>query len=129
MNIEEIKRRFISEFGATSNGFDIIDLCVEEAVSTVNPKCNRPGVYVYWHPEYDVVLVGKSQSNSKKRALQHIKDNSGNNVVSMNYFEGDSRLRILLFNISEDNFKHWVLALEAFFEWNIRPVIKAWRIG
>jgi len=41
----------------------------------------------------------------------------------------DSSLRLLLFNVTEEKSKHWILALEAFFEWNIEPVIKAWRIG
>jgi len=106
-----------------------LDLSVVEAKSNLDPSSNRPGIYVYWHPKHHVILVGKSQSNSRKRALQHISDNSRNDIVAMSELAGDENLRLLLFNVAEDKSKHWVLALEAFFEWNIEPVIKAWRIG
>lgn len=129
MKIDEIIQKFKSEFGVKADCFDILNWSLDEANSTVDPRSNRPGIYVYWHPQHDVVLVGKSQSNSKKRALQHISDNSRNDVVAMSDLIEDGNLRLLLFNITEEKSKHWVLALEAFFEWNIEPVIKAWRIG
>ena len=129
MSIDEIIQKFRSEFGVVADCFSVLKFTVDEANRTVDPRSNRPGVYVYWHPKYDVILVGKSQSNSKKRSLQHILDNSRNDVVSMSDIANDASLRLLLFNVSEDSSKHWVLALEAFFEWNIDPVIKAWRIG
>ena len=129
MSIDEVIEKFRSEFGMIAECFEVLQLSVAEANSTVDPRINRPGIYVYWHPEYDVVLVGKSQSNSKKRALQHISDNSRNDDVAMSDLADDPNLRLLLFNVNEDKSKHWVLALEAFFEWNIEPVIRAWRIG
>ena len=129
MRIDEVIEKFQLEFGVIADCFEVLQLSVAEANSTVDPRSNRPGIYVYWHPEYEVVLVGKSQSNSKKRALQHISDNSRNDVVALSDLADDPNLRLLLFNVNEDKSKHWVLALEAFFEWNIEPVIKAWRIG
>ena len=129
MNIDQVIQKFETEFGMKAGCFSILELSVEEANVTIDPRANRPGVYAYWHPKYDVVLVGKSQSNSKKRALQHISDNSRNEVVAMSDLADDPGLRLLLFNVTEEKSKHWVLALEAFFEWNIEPTIKAWRIG
>lgn len=129
MKIQEVNEIFLKEFGDKAKCFDIVHLKIRDAMSIVNPMASRPGVYLFWHPKFDVVMVGKHQSNSKKRALDHIRDNTKNDIVELGSMKDDSELDLYLFNIIDDKDKHWVLALEAFFEWNLNPTIKAHRMG
>ena len=129
MEFSEVKRIFEHEFGDKANCFSVLRFKIGEANETVQPIANRPGVYLFWHPKYGVLMVGKHQANSKKRALDHIRDNTKNEVVELGSLKDDLDLDIYLFNVQEDKDKHWVLALEAFFEWNLKPVIKAHRMG
>ena len=87
-----------------------------------------PGVYVYIQGN-EVVKVGKSQRNSFKRSLEHIKDNTKNDRISMAHFADDPTVRVMLFNISNDIWMHWVLALEYYFEVNLNPIIASARKG
>jgi len=63
MNIDQVIKKFETEFGVKADCFSILELSVEEANVTMDPRANRPGAYVYWHPRYDVVLVGKSRAS------------------------------------------------------------------
>lgn len=129
MLFSEVERIFKNEFGDKADCFSIVHLKIDEANETALPTANRPGVYLFWHPKYEVLMVGKHQANSKKRALEHMRDNTKNEVVELGKFAGDKDLDLYLFNVKSDKDKHWVLALEAFFEWNLKPVIKAYRMG
>jgi len=78
LSIPEIKEKFSSEFSILKSKFTIIELSISEALNNGTKEVNMPGIYVYWHPAHGVIKVGKSQSNSKKRALEHIRDNTNN---------------------------------------------------
>ncbi len=129
MDFLEVKSIFKNEFGDKSDLFSIVQFKITDAIETVDSIANRPGVYLFWHPRYGVVMVGKHQVNSKKRALEHIRDNTRNEHIEMGTLKDDPELDLYLFNVADDKDKHWVLALEAFFEWNLKPVIRAYRIG
>jgi hypothetical protein len=129
MNIDDVKQVFTKEFGVICDKFDFLTLSIGDAFDKTDEEAGRPGVYFYWHPKYDVIVVGKSQSNSKKRALQHIRDNTRNDVIEMQKLKDDPDLILALVNVANSKYKHWVLSLEAFFEWNLNPTIKAARMG
>ena len=109
--------------------FETFELGVEEAINSKNFNEARPGVYVYWHPEHGVLKTGKSQKNSRKRALEHIRDNTSHNDIQMAQLGRDGKTKLILFNVKYKNKLHWVLALEAFMEWNAIPKIKSARMG
>jgi len=125
----EIKNIFTNEFLPIKSKFNVFELCIDDAMNNDSKEVNRPGIYVYWHPKHGVIKVGKSQSNSKKRALQHIRDNTHNEEINMSSLPSEQEAKLLLFNIHDDKDLHWVLSLEAFLEWNTSPKIKAGRIG
>lgn len=128
-SISEIKGIFSKEFLAIENKFNVIELNINDALHNGNNEVNMPGIYIYWHPTYGVIKVGKSQSNSKKRALEHIRDNTHNADINMNTLPNEKETILLLFNIINNKDLHWLLSLEAFMEWNISPAISAGRIG
>jgi hypothetical protein len=109
--------------------FKTFELGVEEARNSKNNNESMAGVYVYWHPEHEVLKTGKSQANSRKRALEHIPDNTSHKNIQMAVLGKDENTKLLLFNIKNNSDLHWVLALEAFMEWNASPKIKSARMG
>jgi hypothetical protein len=126
---EEVISLFKNEFSHLAETFITFELSVEEARNSKNNDEARPGVYVYWHPEYGVLKTGKSQDNSRKRALEHIRDNTSHENIQMALLGKDAHTIVLLFNIKNDSDLHWVLALEAYMEWNANPKIKSARMG
>ena len=129
MTLDDVKTAFADEYGSLAAKFHVYVLGVEEAYEIKEGGVNKPGVYVYWHPKYDVIVIGKSQSNSKKRALDHIRDNTRRGALEMAALKDDKDVRIMLFNVFAKKDLHWVLSLEAFMEWNLSPAIPAGRIG
>jgi len=129
LSLPEIKEQFSSEFSILKSKFTIIELSISEALNNGTKEVNMPGIYVYWHPAHGVIKVGKSQSNSKKRALEHIRDNTHNSEINMGELLTENEAVLLLFNIRSNSDLHWLLSLEAFMEWNTYPAIKAGRIG
>lgn len=126
---EDVIKLFRQEFSNISDRFSVFQLSVNDAKDTKDALVTRPGVYVYWHPNHGVIKSGKSQDNSRKRALQHIRDNTANNEIQMKDLADDENTVIILFNINHDADLHWVLALEAFIEWNTSPKIRSARMG
>lgn len=129
MDIADVKNRFALEFAEKANKFSISHFKISEALATVDPIANNPGVYLFWHPLHKVLLVGKHQKNSKKRALEHIRDNTRNDMIELRLLKEDPDLDLYLFNVLLPEDKHWILALEAYFEWNLNPAIRAHRMG
>lgn len=129
ISLSEVKNKFSKEYSSLKLKFNVLELNIDNALNNGTEEANRPGVYVYWHPEHGVIKVGKSQSNSKKRALEHIRDNTHNSNISMNTLPNKKETILLLFNINNNSDLHWLLSLEAFMELNTYPVIKAGRIG
>jgi len=129
LSLADVKDNFFNEFSALKSKFNVFELNIDSALHSGIEEINRPGIYVYWHPRHGVIKVGKSQSNSKKRALEHIRDNTHNSKISMSSLPDEEETVLLLFNIKDKSDLHWLLSLEAFMEWNTSPVIKAGRIG
>jgi len=129
MTLADVKDRFKNEYRSLLDRFNIIELKIDDAMNNSSNEVNRPGIYVFWSPEHGVIKVGKSQSNSKKRSLQHIQDNTNKGDINMNALPENKDVVLMLFNIINDKDMHWLLSLEAFMEWNTNPSIPAGRIG
>ena len=125
----EVLELFRSEFTPLLGKFVVHDLTLDAAPSNTDRSVNRPGVYVFWKEGYGVIKVGKSQHNSKARALEHIRDNTKNERLEMSVLANDPSCHLLLFNVPRDADLHWILGLEGFFEWNLKPIIPSGRTG
>jgi len=126
MDIAEVKDLFGKEFSAHRNKFEIYDFPLAEAENSEEQHIWKPGVYVFWHPIRGVIKVGRHLTNSMKRAFEHIRDNTGEVMTAL---KGDEGTRLLLFNVKESKDKHWVAALEVYFEERLSPEIKSGRMG
>ena len=114
---------------ALENRFAIHDLTLDVASEATDADLNRPGVYVYWKEALGVIKVGKHQTNARVRSLEHIRDNTRNEHLQMADLAGDPLCHILLFTVPRNEDIYWLLSLEAFFEWNLQPAIRAGRVG
>jgi len=126
---EDVLALFEREFSFIKNRFSVHTIPLREASENNGSVVNCPGVYVFWRRDLGVIKVGKSQSNSKKRALEHIRDNTRNNLFKMKNLANAQETVLILFNIRDKRDVHWLLSLEAFLEWNSYPVIPSGRIG
>ncbi len=120
VQFEEIKKKFTNEFGIIARRFEIHDLPLSKAEKSRNPSVTQPGVYVFWAPDVGIIRVGRSYSNSRKRALEHIRDNTGGRMAQL---EGNKTVRLFLFNAPIEANRHWIAALEIFFESILNPQI------
>ncbi len=68
-SILEVIDIFSKEFSPIKNKFNVIELNISDALDNGADEVNGPSIYVFWHPRHGVIKIGKSQSNSKKRAL------------------------------------------------------------
>jgi len=126
MDTTEVKNLFEMEFGTLRYKFEIYDLPLVEAEHSQAPYIWKPGVYVFWHPARAVIKVGRHFINSRKRAFEHLQDNTGGTMAAL---RNDREARLLLFNVKEPRDKHWVAALEVFFEEQLSPEIESGRLG
>lgn len=138
--IDEIIDKFEQEFYFLMNRFEIIDLLANSTPmdreiinglklpSEFNNLVWRPGVYLFIGNN-EIYKVGVSMINSRRRVIEHLDDNTSRNGISVWDINNYNDKSILLFNIKEDKDKHWLLALEAFFETTFTPKIPAGRIG
>ncbi|WP_092121165.1 hypothetical protein [Desulfonatronum thiosulfatophilum] len=126
MNVTEVRNVFEEEFKNLQHKFVIFDLTIPEAEISQDEYIWKPGVYIYWHTERGIIKVGRHFTNSRKRALEHIKHNTGGTMASL---RDDSKSRLLLFNIKNLNDIHWVAALEVYLEKKIAPEIRSGRLG
>lgn len=129
LSLEAVNSLFESEYGFLKDKFIIHDISLQDAKANQEISVNSPGIYVHWRKDLGVIKVGKSQSNSKKRALEHIKDNTKSSEFEMRSLNDDENARLILFNILNKANTHWLLSLEAFLDWNSEPVIRSARIG
>jgi len=111
--LSEVKAIFSKEFSLLEDKFNLLVLDIDDALDNSTNEVNRPGVYVFWRPKDGVIKVGKSQSNSKKRALEHIRDNTHNADINMSSLPDEKEVKLLLFNIIDDKDLHWILSLGA----------------
>lgn len=129
LNLETTIGLFESEYSAVRSKFNLIMLSIDDAFKDSTISTGSTGVYVFWKPNIGVIKVGKSQTNSKKRALEHLTANTKNELIEMESLKHDKEAKLLLININLANNLHWLLSLEAFMEWNTYPAIKAKRMG
>jgi hypothetical protein len=122
----EIVKAFYQEFGIIKDVFEILELSVIEAPNSNAEYVWHPGVYVWWHPEHGVIRVGRSLDNSRKRAMEHIRDNTGGIMAELG---ADERTTVLLFNVIDRQKYYWVAALEIYLERVLSPKIPAGRQG
>lgn len=71
MKIQEIIDHFRAEFQPHDSKFEVFVLTVEEARKSDSENIWKPGVYV-WFAQNEVIKVGRSFTNTRKRALEHI---------------------------------------------------------
>jgi len=127
---DETISRFKHEFREfLKDIFVIHNLSLIEAKNESGVLVNCPGVYVHWRADLGVIKVGKSQSNAKSRAFEHLRDNTRNKSFEMKTLKNDSDARLLLFNVPKDEDIHWILSAEAFLEKALDPLIPSGRIG
>lgn len=130
MKKEHVINEFHKEFGPIKYLFDIKHI--------KSPKIGQkpesidwvqPGVYVYLYNDEQIIKVGKSNVNSFKRSLEHMRDGTTqkNGGVNMSSFSGNSNVEILYINITDPTLSHWVVALEDFLEKRLEPVIPSVR--
>ena len=128
ISIKGIKELFDNEFFCLKNKIDVIILPVPEAKNSNIENIYNPGVYVFWKNNR-VWKVGRHLENSRKRAFEHITDNTSNGDYQMKDLDGDSNAFLLLFNVKKLEDKHWVAAIEIFFEIHLHPIIPSARLG
>lgn len=125
LTIDEISQKFDDEFSFVKNRFVIHDLSIADATNSKEPAALRPGVYVFWSGDR-VIKVGRHFINAKKRALEHIRDDTGG---TMQQLKDDPAAHLLLFLLQDPKDIHWVAALEVFFELNLNPEVRSRRLG
>ncbi|GAB4499897.1 MAG: hypothetical protein OHK0019_37600 [Saprospiraceae bacterium] len=131
MKIQEIIDHFRAEFHPHDSKFAVFDLTVDEAKKADSEYIWKPGVYV-WFAQNEVIKVGRSFSNTRKRALEHINyDGKGtaHRHWSIQELAQSPGTKILFFNLKDEKDKHWAAALEVFFETLLKPQIPSGRLG
>lgn len=123
MSPEHIIERFRTEFGGLADLFTVFVLSYAEAACASDPPVARPGVYVHFD-QSGVVKVGRSFSNARKRALDHIRDDTGGRMASLG---SDASDRLVLLTVAEE--LHWVAALEVYFERTLNPSVRSRRLA
>lgn len=127
--IEGIVQSVYKEFGAKAALFSPIAVRMDLRTCDEFEATKKPGVYVFIDENSKCLKVGKSQSNASKRALQHCgTDNtsSKDGAIHMADRLNSDKTYLLVFAL-QDDFMHWVLALEHFLENIENPVIRSVR--
>lgn len=89
-----------------------------------NDDLVRPGVYVH-HKYGKAIKVGRHFDNVRKRALEHIQDDTGHEMAAL---KNDDAAELLLITVDKDKY-YWAATLEIFLEINLKPKISSKRIG
>lgn len=128
MTTREIHEKYLEEFNKINDLFIVHELSLDKE-SMDNPESVfNPGVYVFLKGN-DVIKVGRSFSNSRKRALEHIRDNTQIAEFQMIDLPTYPDAKLLLYNLKEKEKYHWAAALEVYFEDKLEPKIKSKRRG
>jgi len=129
-SVHIIIKLFKSEFSAILTKFDALVLPIHEVKEENNPMVWHPGCYI-WHDGKQVVKVGRSLNNSRKRALEHLsakyEDPHAKDAFDTLHNAADAKL--ILFNVVDLEQYHWVAAVEIFMEKKLNPVVKSKRQG
>ena len=124
---EEIINAFFNEFGFIKDKFEILDLLGNgvpmdhETIKSL--KLPSKDYDIVWHPGVYAFIgndqlyrVGVSMINSRHRVMQHLIEETSKNGYSIWDIEKFEDKSILLINVKEKKDRHWLLAIEAFFE-------------
>lgn len=123
--IDDIEKRFRTEFGAISEKFKMSKSLLTDVLAPDRTPIAQPGVYVFWK-DAAVIKIGRHFVNCEKRALEHIRDNTAG---TMSRLKDDGGVNLILFTVSQQKDIHWVAALEIFFEQSLEPSISSKRLG
>lgn len=128
ISILEIEEHVKNEFKNLFNEFEIHEYKIKTAEKKGDPKIERPGVYIYWKDQH-VIKVGKSNDNARKRACQHLTDNtkSQDGSIEMKDLANDLNAKILFYILKNTNKIHWLIALEDYLEHSMDIKIKSLR--
>ncbi len=127
--IKSIYDSFHKEFSFLREKFNIIPLSMIEAKESKELDIAMPGVYIYWKDDM-IIKVGRHLDNSRKRALEHIRENTRNDVIDMASLKDcNENCGIILINCKNRNDLHWVAAIEIYMENVLEPIIKSKRTG
>lgn len=131
MTQSEIIELFESEFASVKERFEIIKVLKSQRFTYDNIKnaihISNDGEDIIWHPGVYVFYgnnmvwrIGRHFTNSRMRALQHIKANTKtkDGKYQIAHLQDISDAELILFNLKKKHIKdlHWVAALEVFFE-------------
>ena len=105
-----------AEFGDLYDQFFPINKTLDVVRDATDEFISHPGVYIFWDAE-GVIKVGRHFTNARKRALEHIRDDTGK---QMKVLENDPNTNLLLFVVKDPGKLHWVAALEVFLEKTFR---------
>ena len=137
---EKIISAFKNEFHFIQDKFEILDLLANNSemdYDTIEDlRLPSDDYNIVWHPGVYLFLgnnslyrVGVSLRNSRARVMEHLENcTSGNGCAIWDIDKYEDR-SILLFNVKEKKDRHWLLAIELYFEENLSPLIKARRKG
>ncbi|HPN32242.1 MAG TPA: hypothetical protein PKY81_14925 [bacterium] len=131
--MEKIQKLFTNKFKMNSKIFKFESLTVDDCKKKINKNDTKPiyGVYI-WAKQDNFYRVGKSHCNPYQRAIEHIIDNTCNSKnmdISIKKLseENDARIIVISTEGKTENLP-WVIALEAFLEINLKPLIAS-RVG
>ena len=128
MTLKDIEKEFSKEFGIISEKFVVIEEDLINLASSEKDYIYNPGVYVFFL-EGKVIKVGRHLTNSRKRALEHIKANTRNEEFEIESLRENTGAKVLLFNLKNPSDYHWSASVEMFLEKKLNPIIKSMRQG
>ena len=124
--MEKITDIFTKEFGFLQSKFIIIEENLNDLADSKKDCIYNPGVYVY-HKGDDIIKVGRHLTNSRKRALEHIKANTKNEQLEMKNLTNNPDCKVTLLNVRDRDDYHWVAAVEIYMEKELNPIIRSKR--
>lgn len=127
MDTEKIIEIFKSEFEFIENKFIIIEEKINNLKASQKEFIYNPGVYIFIDNNL-VIKVGRHFTNSRKRALEHIKANTMNELFEMKNLIHSHNSKVLLINLKDKQEFHWIAAIEIYLEQKLKPLIKTKRL-
>jgi hypothetical protein len=126
--VNKITNIFNAEFGIINEKFVFLQMKITEANESTQDFVLHPGVYVFWEGN-KIIKVGRSLENSRKRALEHIRDNTRNLSLNMGDEKFQKKGNLFLINCIIPEDLHWVAAIEIYLEKQLYPEIQSKRLG
>jgi hypothetical protein len=128
---QEIIDFFNKEFGSLLKKFEIIVKPISDVRNATDEFIWKPGCYVWWDSKNGPIKVGRSLSNSRKRALDHLsadyKNREKNEIIA--HMKDNPNSKLILFNVKDEKDMHWVAAVEIYLEKNLSPKIPSNKTG